>query len=329
MSLRAEQQQRPGPVDRLGDARRLLEVELAHLLDDLHQLARDRLVELGRVQADDLELVLELRDSRATGTGSGASAPRSARGVLLEVSSTTGCVLASIRPSSGIVIWKSESSSSSIASNSWSVLSISSISSTTGSGDAIAVISGRASRNSSPKMSSWTVVPAGVAGLGLDPQQLLAVVPLVQRLGLVEALVALQPHERRGPGSARAPSRARSCRRRPGPRPAPACRAWWPGTRPAPSIRRAGSRLLAGRRRRLERLAGSLGTPANIRFVPVPALVLAVVSSHLGLFIPVLIAGVVIGIVGHIYKSNWLIILGILVIGARQRVLLVRAAARG
>ena len=53
-------------------------------------------------------------------------------------------------------IWKSESSSSSIASNSWSVLSISSISRTTGSGLAIAVISGRASRNSSPKMSSWT-----------------------------------------------------------------------------------------------------------------------------------------------------------------------------
>ena len=45
------------------------------------------------------------------------------------------------------------------------------------------------------------------------------------------------------------------------------------------------------------------------------ALVLAVVSSHLGLFIPVLIAGVVIGVFGHIYKSNWMIILGILIIG--------------
>ena len=39
-------------------------------------------------------------------------------------------------------------------------------------------------------------VPAGPIGLGLDPQQLLAVVPLVQRLGLVETLVALQAHER-------------------------------------------------------------------------------------------------------------------------------------
>ena len=100
-----------------------------------------------------------------------------------------------MRPSSGIVIWKSDSSSSSIASNSWSVLSISSISSTTGCSEAIAVSSGRASRNSSPKMSSWTSSQPVSVGLGLDPQQLLAVVPLVQRLGLVEALVALQPHE--------------------------------------------------------------------------------------------------------------------------------------
>ncbi len=39
------------------------------------------------------------------------------------------------------------------------------------------------------------VLPAGVVGLGLDTQQLLAVVPLVERLGLVESLVALQAHE--------------------------------------------------------------------------------------------------------------------------------------
>ena len=110
------------------------------------------------------------------------------------MSSTIGWVRASTRPSSGIEIWKSERTSSSIASNSWSVLSISSISSTTGCSEAIALISGRASRNSSPKMSSWTA-PAGAVGLGLDAQQLLAVVPLVQRLGLVEPLVALQAHE--------------------------------------------------------------------------------------------------------------------------------------
>jgi hypothetical protein len=38
-------------------------------------------------------------------------------------------------------------------------------------------------------------LPACVRRLRLDAQQLLAVVPLVQRLGLVEALVALQPHQ--------------------------------------------------------------------------------------------------------------------------------------
>ena len=54
--------------------------------------------------------------------------------------------------------------------------------------------SGRVSRNSSEKMSSsivGPVVPSRLA-LGLDAQQLLLVVPLVERLGLVEALVALQ-----------------------------------------------------------------------------------------------------------------------------------------
>ena len=40
--------------------------------------------------------------------------------------------------------------------------------------------------------------PVGlVLPVGLDPQQLLLVVPLVQRLGLVEPLVALQPDEPR------------------------------------------------------------------------------------------------------------------------------------
>jgi hypothetical protein len=44
-------------------------------------------------------------------------------------------------------------------------------------------------------------------------------------------------------------------------------------------------------------------------------LVVAVVSSHLGVFIPALIFGVVVGIFGHIIKSTWLIILGIAIIG--------------
>ena len=39
------------------------------------------------------------------------------------------------------------------------------------------------------------VLPAGLLGFGLDAEQLLAVVPLVQRLGLVQPLVALEPDE--------------------------------------------------------------------------------------------------------------------------------------
>ena len=56
----AHQQQRARPVDRLGDRGRLLQVELADHLDDLDQPPGERLVELRRVQADDLHLALEL-----------------------------------------------------------------------------------------------------------------------------------------------------------------------------------------------------------------------------------------------------------------------------
>ncbi len=44
-------------------------------------------------------------------------------------------------------------------------------------------------------------------------------------------------------------------------------------------------------------------------------LLLAVQSSHLGLFTAVLALGLVIGVFGHIVKSRTLIITGILVIG--------------
>ena len=57
--LGAQQQERARPVDRLGDRRRLLEVQLAHHADDLHEPPRDRLGELGRVQLDDRQLVLQ------------------------------------------------------------------------------------------------------------------------------------------------------------------------------------------------------------------------------------------------------------------------------
>ena len=53
-------------------SRRLLEVERGTMPTISDELPRDRLRQLGRVQADDLQLALDASDSRATGTGSGA-----------------------------------------------------------------------------------------------------------------------------------------------------------------------------------------------------------------------------------------------------------------
>src|SRR6185312_2822745 len=47
-------------VDRLGDRRWLLQVERADHADDLDEPSRDRRRQVRRMQADDLELVLEL-----------------------------------------------------------------------------------------------------------------------------------------------------------------------------------------------------------------------------------------------------------------------------
>ena len=149
-------------------------------------------------------------------------------------------------PSSGIDTWKSESTSSSSASVSISTRSTSSISSTTGSSARIASSSGRVSRNGSEKMSDSTSAQSAlVLPVDLDAQQLLLVVPLVERLGLVEALVALEADQAGAGDLGDAPSPARSCRRRRAPRPAPASRAGRRGTRPRRCRRRRGSRRRA------------------------------------------------------------------------------------
>src|SRR3954453_5956036 len=57
----AEQQQRAGPVDGLRDRRRLLEVEVTHERDEVDELAGHVVGQLGRVELDDLQLVLERR----------------------------------------------------------------------------------------------------------------------------------------------------------------------------------------------------------------------------------------------------------------------------
>ena len=119
--------------------------------------------------------------------------------VLFDVRITIGrCDAPTIVPSSGIDTWKSDSTSSSSASVSISTRSTSSMRSTTGSSERIASSNGRVRRNGSLKMSDSTSAQLGlVLAVDLDPQELLLVVPLVERLGLVEALVALEPDQPR------------------------------------------------------------------------------------------------------------------------------------
>ena len=98
-------------------------------------------------------------------------------------------------PSSGMVTWKSASTSSISASASTSTRSTSSMSSTTGSSARMAASSGLRQQERLREDVLLELGPALAPLVSLDAQQLLAIVPLVQRLGLVEALVALQADE--------------------------------------------------------------------------------------------------------------------------------------
>ncbi len=117
--------------------------------------------------------------------------------VRLEVSRTTGLRRASIVPISGIVIWKSESTSSRNASNSSSARSISSMRSTTCSSESIASSSGRRMRNSGPEE---LVLGHGPLLRGADVEELARVVPLVDRVRDVEPFVALEANQARAKG---------------------------------------------------------------------------------------------------------------------------------
>src|SRR5688500_10900758 len=111
--------------------------------------------------------------------------------VLFDVSTTYGRVTAATVPSSGIVTWKSDRTSSSRASNSQSTLSISATRSHTGG-----LEQRPGQQEVGPEDVVVGLVPAA-ARVGLDAQQLLGVIPLVQGLGLVESLVALQANQPR------------------------------------------------------------------------------------------------------------------------------------
>ena len=169
--------------------------------------------------------------------------------VRFEVRTTAGGWAARTVPSSGIVTLDSASSSNRNASKSSSARSSSSISSTAGSGPGwrIARSSGRGTRNSSPKSSSSASSVAGRLG-GADPQQLARVVPLVERLGGVDPLVALQPDQRSSRAPRRAPSPPRSCRRPPRPRAAAAAAGAGRGRARSPGPGRRGSRPRRGAR---------------------------------------------------------------------------------
>ena len=127
---RVQRDQRVRPVDRLGDARRLEQVERAHALHELDDLHVQPLRRARRLQAHDLQLALDAREVD----------PVVQAAALQRVVDLARAVAGDDRdrrrarrwtvPSSGIVIWFSASTSSRKASKGSSARSSSSISST-------------------------------------------------------------------------------------------------------------------------------------------------------------------------------------------------------
>src|SRR4051812_45586513 len=193
--LGAEQQQGARPVDRLRDRGRLLEVELADELHELDELARDLVVEVGRVQVDDLELVLEARvvepEIEATALERLGELARVVGG---QQHDGLRARLDAAELGDGDLEVREDLQQHRLELLVGLVDLVDEQDDRLGAGDR------RHERALEQELLAEDVVldlvPAGLlAGLGLDAQQLLAVVPLVQRLGLVEALIALQAHE--------------------------------------------------------------------------------------------------------------------------------------
>ena len=245
--LDAEERDRVRPVDRLGDAGALRDVEPAEPVRRPRRRrargprgtsgARARTISTSRssagmvdpvVEAPPLERVVQLaRAVRRHDRRPAAPRPRS-------------------RPISGIVTANSERISRRNASNSSSARSSSSTRSTAFDPARIAASSGRSTRNSGPNRS-WTWVSAVRVLHRAHGDQLPRVVPLVQRLARVDALVALQADQIAGRAARRAPSPPRSCRRPPHPPAAAACRARARGR--SPSRAPVGEVSLAGEAR--------------------------------------------------------------------------------
>ena len=201
-AVAVQRQQRARPRDRLPHAGQLVELALAQPGDRGADPRGDLLGHAREPRADDLGLALGRRVVDPVIQAAALEASCSSR-VRLEVSTTSGRCAAAIVPSSGIVIAKSARNSSRNASNSSSARSISSISSTAGPPScSSASSSGRRSRNSRPEQLARRRARLG----GADREQLALVVPVVDRVVEVDALVALQADQlgaRRGRQRAR------------------------------------------------------------------------------------------------------------------------------
>jgi hypothetical protein len=308
----AEQQQRAGPIDRLGDARRLLQVELADLVDDLDELAGDRVRQLRSVEADDLQLMLEL----------GVVEPEIQAPPLQRLGQLARVVAREQHDGLRLGVDSPELRNADLEIG--QQLEQHRLELLVGLVDLVDQqhdgVGGGDRGHQRPRQQELLaedvvlhVLPAGVARFGLDSQQLLAVVPLVQRLGLVEALVALEPDQ--GPievagerlrqlrladtGGSLDQHRLAELRRE---------ERHQRGrfARQIAGPLEAGGDVLDG--------AGGVRHPSRIGFYVLVAFLPAVAQSQINVILALIIVGAVIGVFGHIIKSKPMIVAGILTI---------------
>ena len=188
--LGAHQQQRPRPIDRLGDRGRLLQVERPHHPHHLDQPPGQRLGQLRRVQADDLHLALQIRVVEPEVE----AAPLQRLGQLARVVRGEDDDRHRGRRDLAQLGDRDLEVGEQLEQHRLELLVglvdlVDQQHHRLGAGDRLH------QRPLEQELLAEDVavdlLPAGLAA-GLDPQQLLAVVPLVERLGLVEPLVALQ-----------------------------------------------------------------------------------------------------------------------------------------
>src|SRR4051795_6839769 len=193
----ADQQQRARPVDRLGDRGRLLQIELAHHRDDLYEPAGEPLVELRGVQPDDLELAVDGRIVE----------PEIEAATLQRLGELAGVVRGEDDDRLGACLDHAQLRDGDLEVG--EDLEQHRLELLVGLVDLIdqqddrvlgadRLEQGAGEQELLPEDVRARLLPPRLlvtAGLSLDPEQLLAVVPLIQSLGLVEALVALEPNE--------------------------------------------------------------------------------------------------------------------------------------